>query len=245
MLRAEKLKKYYGNREVLKGIDLYVQKGEIVGLLGPNGAGKTTTFRCLIGFEKPDEGKILLDGRDITDLPPYERAKHGLAFLPQEPSVFPELTVYENIYMFAEIVYNGDREQAHVRTLDLLKDFGIFHIKDSKAGKISGGERRRLEIARLFLRRPKYLLLDEPFAGVDPKHVIELKELIKELQVRYKGYYNIGILLTDHNVWETLIFVDRVYIIDEGTVLFQGLPHEAANNPLVRERFLGKNFKLT
>ena len=243
MLKAEKLKKFYGNREVLKGIDIYVQKGEIVGLLGPNGAGKTTTFRCLIGFEKPDEGKIYLDGKDITDLPPYKRAQLGLAFLPQEPSVFPDLTVYENIFMFAEILY-GDREKAEVQTLEILKDFSLYKLKDSKAGKLSGGERRRLEIARLFLKRPKYLLLDEPFAGVDPKHVLELKELVLTLKERFEHYYNIGILITDHNVWETLKFVDRVYIIDEGRVLFSGLPKDAVKNEEVRRRFLGEHFKL-
>ena len=243
MLRAEKLRKFYGNREVLKGLDIYVQKGEIVGLLGPNGAGKTTTFRCLIGFEKPDEGKIYLDGADITDLPPYRRARLGLAFLPQEPSVFPDLTVFENIFMFAEILY-GDREKAEVQTVEILKDFSLYRLKDSKAGKLSGGERRRLEIARLFLRRPKYLLLDEPFAGVDPKHVSELKELVLTLKEKFEHYYNIGILITDHNVWETLKFVDRVYIIDEGSVLFSGLPKEAVENEKVRRRFLGEHFRI-
>ncbi len=243
MLKAEGLRKRFGKREVLKGIDLYLERGEIVGLLGPNGAGKTTTFRCLIGFEKPDGGKITLDGEDITKLPPYERAKKGLSFLPQEPSVFPDLTVFENIFIFAELLY-PDREEALVRTEELLKDFNLTYIAHTEAGRISGGERRRLEIARLFLRRPKYLFLDEPFAGVDPKQVGEIKKLILELLERVEHYYDIGILITDHNVWETLKLVNRVYIIDGGTVLFSGEPWEAAENPLVRERFLGSDFKL-
>jgi len=243
MLEAKGLKKRFGKREVLKGIDLYVGKGEIVGLLGPNGAGKTTTFRCLIGFVKPDEGRVFLDGEDITPLPPYKRANKGLAFLPQEPSVFPDLTVYENVYMFAELIF-GDRERARTRTEELLNDFGLDYIKDTPAGRISGGERRRLEIARLFLKRPKYLFLDEPFAGVDPKHVGEIKDLILKLLKKVEHYYDLGILITDHNVWETLKMVDRVYIIDEGSVLFAGDPQEAAKNELVRERFLGKDFEL-
>jgi lipopolysaccharide export system ATP-binding protein len=243
MLEAKNLRKRYGNREVLKGINLSVNKGEIVGLLGPNGAGKTTTFRCLIGFVKPDKGKVLLDGEDITSLPPYKRAQKGLAFLPQEPSVFPDLSVFENVYMFAELLY-PDRETAVVRTEEILKDFGLEYIRNTPAGRISGGERRRLEIGRLFLKRPKYLFLDEPFAGVDPKHVVEIKELIVKLLKRVEHYYDLGILITDHNVWETLKLVDRVYIIDEGAVLFSGIPEEATKNELVRERFLGKDFSL-
>ena len=243
MLEARGLKKRFDKREVLRGIDLTLNKGEIVGLLGPNGAGKTTTFRCLIGFVKPDEGTITLDGKDITKLPPYKRAREGLAFLPQEASVFGDLTVYENILIFAELLF-GDKKRARIKTEEIMKDFGLVEIKDTLAKKISGGERRRLEIARLFLRRPKYLFLDEPFAGVDPKHVGEIKELILNLLRKVEHYYDLGILITDHNVWETLKMVDRVYIIDKGTVLFSGKPEEAAKNELVRERFLGENFSL-
>ena len=243
MLKAVGLTKAYGDREILKGITLEVPKGKIVGLLGPNGAGKTTAFRCIIGFEKPDSGKIILDGEDITDLPPHKRAKRGLAFLPQEPSVFPDLTVFENILMFAEILYK-DRERAEVVTIELLKDFNLFYLKDNRAGSLSGGERRRLEIARLFLKTPRYLLLDEPFAGVDPKQVGEIKKLIKTLKVRYQSVHPIGILITDHNVWETMKFLDWVYILDEGQILFVGLPQDAARHPLVRNRYLGEDFKL-
>ena len=243
MLKAVALTKAYGDREVLKGVSLEVPKGKIVGLLGPNGAGKTTTFRCIIGFEKPDSGKVILDGEDITNLPPHKRAKKGLAFLPQEPSVFPDLTVFENILMFAEILYR-DREKAEVVTIELLKDFNLFYLKDSRAGSLSGGERRRLEIARLFLKTPRYLLLDEPFAGVDPKQVGEIKRLIKTLKARYQAVHPIGILITDHNVWETMKFVEWVYILDEGRVLFAGLPEDAAKHPEVRRRYLGEDFKL-
>ncbi|NPB04841.1 MAG: LPS export ABC transporter ATP-binding protein [Aquificae bacterium] len=243
MLEARNLVKFYGETQVLKGVSLFVRKGEIVGLLGGNGAGKTTTFRCLIGFERPDAGKVLLDGRDITDLKPYERARLGLSFLPQEPSVFPDLTVFENVFMFAELIH-PDRERARVRTLDLLKDFGLYHLKDRKAKYLSGGERRRLEIARLFLGKPKYLLLDEPFAGVDPKHVQELRRLIAGLGRQAELFHNIGILITDHNVGETLKLVHRVYIIDEGTIIFEGLPEEAVRHPEVRRKFLGEEFTL-
>ncbi len=243
MLLAKNLIKHYEDRQVLKGITIKVQKGEIVGLLGGNGAGKTTTFRCIIGFERPDAGRIYLENRDITDLKPYQRARLGLAFLPQEPSVFPDLTVFENIYMFAEILYS-DKEKAEIRTLDLLKDFGLYHLKDRSAGTLSGGERRRLEIARLFLGAPKYLLLDEPFAGVDPKHVQELRKLISNLGRELELLHNIGILITDHNVGETLRLVHRVYIIDEGKIIFEGLPEEAVKNPEVRRKFLGEDFRL-
>ncbi len=242
MLKAEGLKKRYGNREVLKGINIELGKGEIVGLLGPNGAGKTTTFRCLIGFEIPDGGRILMDGEDITELPPYERAKRGMAFLPQEPSVFPDLTVFENIFMFAELLY--DKSEAETKTLELIEEFGLTKIIRTKAGKISGGERRRLEIARVFLRRPKYLFLDEPFAGVDPKNVSEIKKTILDLLQRVEHVYDLGILITDHNVKETLKMVNRVYIIDSGSVLFAGSPEEAVKDPAVRSRFLGSDFTL-
>jgi len=243
MLKAVGLTKAYGEREILKGVSLEVPKGKIVGLLGPNGAGKTTTFRCIIGFEKPDAGNVYLDGEDITDLPPYKRAKKGLAFLPQEPSVFPDLTVFENVMMFAELLFK-DREKAEVQIVEVLKDFDLYRLRDSKAASLSGGERRRLEIARLFLRTPRYLLLDEPFAGVDPKQVGEIKRLILSLKERYREVHPIGILITDHNVWETLKFLDWVYILDDGRVLFSGTPREAADHPLVRQRYLGEDFKL-
>ncbi len=240
-LEAKNLIKSYGDKLVLKGVSLYVEKGEIVGFFGTNGAGKTTTFRCLIGFEKPDGGEILIDGVKVNDKPPYERAKLGLAFLPQEPSVIPELTVFENIFMFAELYYN-DIETAESKTEALLQDFELSELKDRKAGTLSGGERRRLEIARLFLRNPKYVLLDEPFAGVDPKHVKELKTLL--LKILSASRHSFGILITDHNVWESLPFVDRAYVIHDGEIIAKGSPLYIARHTEVKRKFLGENFKL-
>jgi lipopolysaccharide export system ATP-binding protein len=239
-LIAKNLVKFYGDKPVLKGVTIEVHRGEIVGFFGTNGAGKTTTFRCLIGFEIPDEGEIILDGRKVNNLPPYKRARLGLAFLPQEHSIIPELTVFQNIFMFAELHYK-DRETAESKTEVLLQDFELWDLKDQKAGSLSGGERRRLEIARLFLKPPKYLLLDEPFAGVDPKHVQELKNLL--LKVKENNPL-LGILITDHNVWETLPFVNRAYIIVNGKIIKSGTPQEVARDPLVRKHFLGQNFNL-
>jgi len=243
MLKAENLQKSYNDRLILKGVTIKIPKGKIVGLLGPNGAGKTTTFRCIIGFEKPDSGKVLLNNKDITNLPPHKRARKGLAFLPQEPSVFFDLTVWENIFMFAELIYKN-RETAIAKTKEVLRKFKLLKLRHSKAGSLSGGERRRLEIARLFIKPPDYLLLDEPFAGVDPKQVEEIKELILHLRSYYQKTRPIGILITDHNVWETMKFVEWVYILDEGKILFEGRPWEAANNPEVRKRYLGESFTL-
>jgi len=241
MLLAKDLVKLYPNGRGIKGVTVEIRKGEIVGLLGPNGAGKTTTFKCLIGFEKPDTGHIFIDQKEVTNLPPYKRARLGIAFLPQEHSLFEDLTAFENIYMFAELFY-PDREKAQIATIELLKDFNLYHIKDTKAGRLSGGEKRRLEIARLFLKRPKYLLLDEPFAGIDPKHIEELKKLFLKLGKEASVYHDMGILITDHNVKEVFSLADRVYVISNGEVLFEGTPKEAAKDPQVREVFLGEEF---
>jgi lipopolysaccharide export system ATP-binding protein len=238
MLEVKNLRKAYKNKVVIDGISMYVREREIVGLLGPNGAGKTTTFRCLLGFVKPDEGQILLNGEDITNLPVYERARKGISFLPQEPSIFRSLTVWENIVMFLEFV-SDDPVDIKTRAKQLLEEFNIYHLKDQKAGTLSGGERRRLEIARSLIINPSFLLLDEPFAGVDPVSVQEINNLIKDLVKR-----NIGIVLTDHNVRETLKITDRAYIIARGKVIAEGKPEEIINNELVREIFLGKDFKL-
>lgn len=237
-LEVKHIKKAYKEKVVLHDISLFVKEGEIVGLLGPNGAGKTTTFRCLLGFIKPDDGKIKLNGEDITDLPVYERARKGISFLPQESSIFRELTVWENIVMFLEFQLSDPIEMQE-KAKQLLEDFGIYHLKDQKAFTLSGGERRRLEIARSLIINPSFLLLDEPFAGVDPVSVKEINNLIKELIKR-----DIGVILTDHNVRETLRITDRAYIIAHGKVIAEGTPEEIVQDETVRKIFLGEDFQL-
>ncbi|HIQ25085.1 MAG TPA: LPS export ABC transporter ATP-binding protein [Persephonella sp.] len=237
-LEAKELKKSYKDRDVLHGVSLYVKEGEIVGLLGPNGAGKTTTFKCLLGFIKPDSGKIFLNNEDITDLPVYERAKKGISFLPQESSIFRDLTVWENLTMFLEFYYS-DKDVIKEKAKQLLEEFGIYHLKNQKASTLSGGERRRLEIARSLIINPSFLLLDEPFAGVDPVSVKEINQLILTLAKK-----DIGIILTDHNVRETLKITDRAYIIAHGSVLAEGPPSKIVENPHVRKVFLGEDFVL-
>jgi len=239
MLEVINIRKRYKEKVAIDGISMYVKEGEIVGLLGPNGAGKTTTFKCLLGFIKPDEGKIKLNGEDITDLPVYERARKGISFLPQEPSIFGSLTVWENIVMFLEFI-KDDPVEIESRANTLLEEFGIKHLKNQKASTLSGGERRRLEIARSLIVNPSFLLLDEPFAGVDPVSVQEINNLINDLVKR-----NIGVILTDHNVRETLKITDRAYIIAKGKVIAEGKPEDIVENELVREVFLGKDFTLS
>ncbi len=239
MLEVVNIRKKYREKLAIDGISMYVREGEIVGLLGPNGAGKTTTFRCLLGFIKPDEGKIKLNEEDITNLPVYERARKGISFLPQEASIFKSLTVWENLVMFLEFI-RDDPIEIESRARELLEEFGIYHLKDQKAGTLSGGERRRLEIARSLIINPSFLLLDEPFAGVDPVSVQDINHLIKDLVKR-----NIGVILTDHNVRETLKITDRAYIIARGKVIAEGKPEDIVENKLVREVFLGKDFSLS
>ncbi len=238
ILEVEHIRKAYKEKVVLEDISLTVKEGEIVGLLGPNGAGKTTTFRCLLGFLKPDEGSIKLNGEDITALPVYERAKKGISFLPQEPSIFRDLTVWENIVMFLEF-QTSDPIEIKEKAETLLKDFGIYDLKNQKAFTLSGGERRRLEIARSLIINPSFLLLDEPFAGVDPVSVKDINHLIKELVKR-----DIGVILTDHNVRETLRITDRAYIIAHGKVIAEGTPQEIVQDETVRKIFLGEDFTL-
>ena len=238
VLEVEHIRKAYKEKVVLEDISLTVKEGEIVGLLGPNGAGKTTTFRCLLGFLKPDEGSIKLNGEDITALPVYERAKKGISFLPQEPSIFRDLTVWENIVMFLEF-QTSDPIEIKEKAETLLKDFGIYDLKNQKAFTLSGGERRRLEIARSLIINPSFLLLDEPFAGVDPVSVKDINHLIKELVKR-----DIGVILTDHNVRETLRITDRAYIIAHGKVIAEGTPQEIVQDETVRKIFLGEDFTL-
>ncbi len=238
MLVARGIKKSYGEKEVIKGVDLCVDRGEVVGLLGPNGAGKTTLFNSLVGFVKVDEGRIELDGKDITHLPPHERAKKGIAFLPQEHTLFEELSVLENLLIFLEFFSSG-KEEAVARAEALLEDFGLLSLKDSKAYALSGGQKRRLEIARSLITRPKLLFLDEPFAGLDPIIVSEIRDMVKGLK-----HQEIGILVTDHNVRETISMVDRVYIISEGRIIAEGEPKEVVELERVRETYLGKDFTL-
>ncbi len=238
MLEAKEVKKSFKGKEVLKGVSLSVNKGEIVGLLGPNGAGKTTLFNSIIGFIKVDDGKISVDGEDITHLPPFKRAEKGIAFLPQEHSLFEELTVIENLLIFLEF-FTDSKAEAVAKAEALLEDFGLLRLKDQKASTLSGGQKRRLEIARSLITNPKYLLLDEPFAGLDPIIVSEIREIVKGLKEE-----GIGILITDHNVRETIRMVDRVYIISEGKVLAHGRPEEVVRIEKVRETYLGRDFTL-
>ncbi len=239
ILEVKHLKKRYRDRTVVDDVSLYVQEGEIIGLLGPNGAGKTTTFRMLLGFIKPDQGNIFLNDEDITDLPVYERARKGISFLPQESSIFRDLTVWENIVMFLEF-QTEDKTEIKEKAKSLLDEFGIYHLKDQKASTLSGGERRRLEIARSLIINPSFLLLDEPFAGVDPVSVQDINHLIKDLIKR-----DIGIVLTDHNVRETLKITDRAYILAHGRVIAEGTPEEIVEDRTVRKIFLGEEFTLS
>lgn len=230
-LETRGLIKYYGSLQVLFGINLIFSSGEIIGLLGKNGAGKTTTFHCLVGLSSPEKGRIFFNGNDITYTPTHERAKMGIVYLPQENSVFKNATVYENLLIVAQENFEVNIEE---KVAEALKTMDIYHIKDSKADRISGGEKRRVEIARAMLLSPKFLLLDEPFSGVDPITVNELQNIIAGL--KEKG---IGIVITDHNVDEVFSIADRAYIIDEGRVIAEGSPDELRKNAKAREKFLG------
>jgi len=238
VLEVKEVYKDFKGKKVLKGISLSVNRGEIVGLLGPNGAGKTTLFNSIIGFIGIDKGSILLEGEDITHLPPFKRAEKGLAFLPQEHSLFEDLTVIENLMIFLEF-FTNNRNEALAKAEMLLEDFGLIDLKDQKAYTLSGGQKRRLEIARSLITNPKYILLDEPFAGLDPIIVSEIRKLI--LRLKENG---IGILITDHNVRETIKMVDRVYIISEGKVLAQGKPEDVVKIKEVKKTYLGEEFEL-
>jgi len=239
VIAAEGLIKHYRSRYVVNGVSLHVRDGEIVGLLGPNGAGKTTSFYMIVGLIVADGGSIHLDGRDITDFPMHARARLGLGYLPQEPSVFRKLTVAQNIMAILEAVPGMSRAEREARTDELLREFHITHISDSLGMSLSGGERRRVEIARALATRPRFLLLDEPFAGVDPISVMDIQTIVKAL--RDGG---IGILITDHNVRETLGICDRAYIVSEGQVIAEGPPNVVLENQKVREVYLGESFRL-
>lgn len=237
-LQAQGVVKAYRGRKVVREVSLELTQGEVVGLLGPNGAGKTTTFYILVGLIAPDGGRVLLDGADITSLPMYMRARSGISYLPQEPSVFRKLTVEENLRGIAETI-DAPREDQEARVHRLLEEFGIEHLSNQRAYTLSGGERRRLEIARALVLTPKFVLLDEPFAGIDPLAVLDIQRIIGKLRAR-----QIGVLITDHNVRETLNITDRAYIISEGTILRSGSPGELINDLEVKKVYLGENFRL-
>ena len=238
MLSARNLRKSFKGREVIKDVSLYVKRGEIVGLLGPNGAGKTTLFNSLVGFVKVDGGKIELEGEDITHLPPHERAKRGMAFLPQEHTLFEDLTVMENLLVFLEF-FTESKEEAVAKAEALLEDFGLLTLRNQKAFTLSGGQKRRLEIARSLITKPRYLFLDEPFAGLDPIIVSDIRKMVRELKNQ-----DMGILITDHNVRETISIVDRVYIISEGRIIAQGEPVNVVELREVKKTYLGEDFRL-
>jgi lipopolysaccharide export system ATP-binding protein len=237
-LYTENVVKKYRKRTVVKGVSIEVSQGEIVGLLGPNGAGKTTTFYMMVGLIKPFSGKVFLDEKEITDMPMYQRAQNGVGYLAQEASVFRTLSVEDNIMSVLEFRKMTQKERVEIME-GLLDEFGLNHIRKSKGNQLSGGERRRTEIARALATDPKFILLDEPFAGVDPIAVQDIQNIVAKLKDR-----NIGVLITDHNVHETLTITDRAYLLFEGSVLKSGTPQELASDEQVRKKYLGENFEL-
>lgn len=237
-LYTENLIKKYGQRTVVNGVSLDVKQGEIVGLLGPNGAGKTTSFYMIVGMVSPSKGKVLLDGKEITGKAMFKRARLGLSYLPQEPSIFRKMSVENNIMAILQL-QKLKRKERKVKLEELLEDFHITHIRKSKGYMLSGGERRRCEIARTLASNPKFILLDEPFAGIDPIAVEDIMQIIFKLRNR-----GIGILITDHNVHETLSITDKAYILIDGQIYISGSAEEIANNAEVRKRYLGETFKL-
>ena len=237
-LRTEQVEKKYRQRTVVKGVSVNVKQGQIVGLLGPNGAGKTTTFYMIVGIIKPNAGHVFIDDTDITGLPMYRRAQRGVGYLAQEASVFRQMTVADNIMSVLEFQPNLTKAEREYRLNELIDEFKLQKIRNSKGIQLSGGERRRTEIARALATNPNFLLLDEPFAGVDPIAVQDIQDMVAHLKEK-----NIGILITDHNVNETLRITDYAYLLYEGSVLHQGDPETMANDPDVREKYLGRDFK--
>ena len=238
ILSAQRISKSYNGRSVISDVSLYLNRGEVVGLLGPNGAGKTTTFYIIVGLTAPDEGQILMNGEDIAGLPMYLRARSGISYLPQEPSVFRKLTVEENLLAITETLeISRTRKQQLVK--GLMQEFGIWHLRGQRAFTLSGGERRRVEIARSLVISPSFILLDEPFAGIDPLAVLDIQNIIRQLKER-----QIGVLITDHNVRETLNITDRAYIINNGKILRSGTPEELTSDMEVRKVYLGERFTL-
>ncbi|GAA3997085.1 LPS export ABC transporter ATP-binding protein [Comamonas faecalis] len=243
-LQAQHLQKSYGSRKVVKDVSLTVQKGEVVGLLGPNGAGKTTSFYMIVGLVRADGGRIAIDGQDVTDMPIHRRSRLGLSYLPQEASIFRKLNVEDNVRAVLELQKDGDgralaRTEIEERLTRLLQELRVEHLRDTPALALSGGERRRVEIARALATQPRFILLDEPFAGIDPIAVIEIQRIIGYLKER-----GIGVLITDHNVRETLGICDHACIISDGQVLAQGTPSDIVDNPEVRRVYLGEHFRM-
>ena len=238
ILKSENIVKFYGDKKVVKGVSIEVKKGEIVGLLGPNGAGKTTSFYMIVGLIKQNEGKVFLDGEDISNLPMYKRAQLGIGYLAQESSIFRKMTVEDNLLSVLEMTHLTKKEQLQ-KCEDLLDEFGLQYIRRNKGGLLSGGERRRTEIARCLATNPSFILLDEPFAGVDPIAVEDIQQIVSDLKKR-----NIGILITDHNVHETLSITDRAYLLYDGKILKSGTSEELVSDEMVRKLYLGKNFEL-
>jgi len=239
ILRAQHLQKRFKARQVVKDVSVNIKRGEVVGLLGPNGAGKTTSFYMIVGLIPCDAGKILLDELDITTMPVHARAQHGISYLPQEASIFRKLTVAQNIMAILELRPELSKEQRKAMLEQLLEEFRISHIRDSLGISLSGGERRRAEIARCLATEPKFILLDEPFAGIDPISVLDVKRIINHLRRR-----NIGILITDHNVRDTLNICERAYIVNSGTIICEGNPEAILMNEEVRNVYLGEEFNL-
>jgi lipopolysaccharide export system ATP-binding protein len=237
-LFTEDVVKSYSSRRVVDKISIYVKTGEIVGLFGPNGAGKTTTFYMIIGFTKPDSGRILLNAEDITTLPMFMRARRGITYLPQEPSVFKKMSVEDNLLSILEFNDMAKESMGH-KVMELLESFKLDHLSKNNADSLSGGERRRLEIARALMISPRFMLLDEPFSGIDPISVSDLKKIINGLKKQ-----GIGILLSDHNVRDSLPICDRAYVVNNGKVLLEGTPESVARDKVVREVYLGEEFKI-
>jgi lipopolysaccharide export system ATP-binding protein len=238
VIRAQALAKHYDAKVAVQDVSLSLHAGEIVGLLGPNGAGKTTTFYMVVGLVPATHGRVFLDGRNVTAMPMWQRARNGVGYLPQEASIFRKLTVWENVMAVVETLDLNERERRD-RTAQQLTELGLEKLARQPAFTLSGGERRRLEIARALATNPRFLLMDEPFSGVDPISVAEVQSIIRKLKAR-----GIGILITDHNVRETLSIVDRAYLIHQGRVLVSGTPSEIVNNPESRRHYLGESFKL-
>ena len=237
-LEGKHLERYYGHWKVVNQVSIEVQRGEVVGLLGPNGAGKTTTFYLIVGLLRVDGGQISVDGKDITQMPMHERARAGIGYLAQEPSIFRKLTVRENILAILETLPLSRKERGE-RLVSLLEELNIAHLADRKGYNLSGGERRRVEITRALVTDPKFLLLDEPFVGIDPIAVGEIQDIVHRLRQR-----GLGILITDHNVRETLSTTDRAYIMFEGKILLEGTSQELAEDPIARQIYLGERFRL-
>jgi lipopolysaccharide export system ATP-binding protein len=238
VLTAERLDKSFAGRRVLRDVSVRIAAGEVVGLLGPNGAGKTTTFYIIVGLLKPDGGRVSLNGMDVTDMPMYQRARAGISYLPQEPSVFRKLTVEENLLAVLETLPIS-AEERKTRLLELLEELSIAHLAKTRAYALSGGERRRLEITRALVISPQFMLLDEPFAGIDPIAVLDIQNIVQQLKDR-----GIGVLITDHNVRETLGICDRAYILNDGSILEEGEPAGIAESRRAREIYLGERFRL-